>query len=478
MFVDAAAPNAKAVANAKSIVRGGKLVTKNKDADETILFGECRGSGRSVYAPSVDFQRSTQPVYRCTCPSRQFPCKHCLGLMYAWVLGEPFSVAEVPADVAQKRARSKERAEKGKASAAAPKKVNKRALVKKIDAQLDGLDVLERMTHDLIRSGFGSLNARTARMLEERAKYLGNAYLPGAQNALRSLTTLFVSPDAENDGELTASGREAIYSEALDRLTRLHMICRRGREYLSARKADPELRPDCETTIAEWLGHAWQLKELQQCGLFQENVELVQLYFCSYDDPARQEFVDLGAWINLSTGAVQLTQNYRPYRAAKFIREDDCFFHVKQVKTLYRYPGALNPRIRWEDATDRPLVPEDLETLRRHAHGEFADLLKRIKNQLKDPLAAKSPYALVAYRRLGQIGDRVVIEDDTQERLVLGDHPRLDPMATVPLLFLVDSSLQEDGVALLRFFADLDEHTLRAKPLTLVGDDHIVRLAL
>jgi len=476
-FVDSAAPNPSAISNGKGLVRKGKLLTRHKDADETIIFGEIKGSGRSNYHTSVDFSDPSNPVYRCSCPSRQFPCKHTLGLMYAWVLGETFVVAEVPTEIVDKRARAEARATKRKERAARPRRVDKRALAKKLDAQLEGLDVLERMTEDLVRGGLGSLDPKTARTLEEKAKQLGNAFLPGAQKALRSLTILFAPPDVATGQELAERYRETIYTEALDRLTRLQMICRRGREYLEARKADPELAPDTETPIAAWLGHAWQLTELHQHGLFEENGELVQLYFGTRDDPAREEWVDVGVWANLGRGTLQRTLNLRPYRAARFIKEDDCFFRVRTVPALYRYPGGLDPRIRWDEAGDRALTPDDIAAIRGFAR-PLAETLKRVKNHLKDPLGHRHPHALVAYRRIGRVDDRVVLEDAEGARIALVDDPAVDPFDTVPLLPLVDPALREDQVALLAFLPDLDDHALRAKPLTLVGERAIVRLAL
>src|SRR5262249_9104844 len=153
-----------------------------------------------------------KPVYRCNCPSRQFPCKHSLGLLYAIVEGKKFTDAEVPEDLAAKREKVAARVEKKKADAEKPVKVNLGALAKKIQAQLDGIDLLEKLTQDVVRLGIGNMNAKTASEIEEQAKQLGNAYLPGAQTALRNYTKLFRSDGGD---ELTAAAREAIHSEAL-----------------------------------------------------------------------------------------------------------------------------------------------------------------------------------------------------------------------------------------------------------------------
>ncbi|MBV1830393.1 SWIM zinc finger family protein [Komagataeibacter sp. AV436] len=46
--------------------------------DETLLWGECAGSGARPYRVMVDARDMGS---KCTCPSRKFPCKHVLGLI-------------------------------------------------------------------------------------------------------------------------------------------------------------------------------------------------------------------------------------------------------------------------------------------------------------------------------------------------------------------------------------------------------------
>ncbi|MEV4563587.1 SWIM zinc finger family protein [Nonomuraea sp. NPDC049419] len=46
-----------------------------------VVYGECRGSGSTPYLACVDL---SEPAYRCSCPSRKFPCKHALGLLLLW----------------------------------------------------------------------------------------------------------------------------------------------------------------------------------------------------------------------------------------------------------------------------------------------------------------------------------------------------------------------------------------------------------
>ncbi|MEZ6122581.1 MAG: SWIM zinc finger family protein [Planctomycetaceae bacterium] len=475
-YVDAAAPNADAIRNGRGLVLKNKLVILHKSADETLLFGECSGSGKSNYRVSVDFMRPDQPTYRCSCPSRQFPCKHSLGLMYAWVDGKKFTVADVPPDIADKREKLVQRVEKKKEAAKTPKKVNKSALAKKIKVQLEGLDLLEKLTFDLIRMGMGNTTAKTARQIEDQARQLGNSYLPGAQAALHNYTRLFVSADGRFDADVPAAQREKIYSEALDQLNRLQSLTKQGRTYLSSRLNDPELAPETESAIAAWLGHAWQLAELIGAGLVENDAELLQLAFNSYDDVARSEYVDTGYWMNLKSGKIQQTQTFRPYKAAKFIKGEDSFFKVAQVKELCVYPGTVNPRIRWDGMVPRELNSQDLSSVRKHAHSDFASLIKEVKGHLKMPLVDKRPVYALSFEKLGDVDGHLVAEDGKGERLVLTETGMAEEPASVYLLGLLPRTLLSRQTMLVRFHHDLDTRQLRIKPLSIVTPTEVVRL--
>jgi hypothetical protein len=48
------------------------------------VWGDCRGSAKLPYQVVCDL---SGPAYKCTCPSRKFPCKHALGLLLLWSQG-------------------------------------------------------------------------------------------------------------------------------------------------------------------------------------------------------------------------------------------------------------------------------------------------------------------------------------------------------------------------------------------------------
>jgi hypothetical protein len=474
-FIESAAPNADAAKNGKALVLKSKFLKLHHTPDETLLFGHCQGSGKEPYLCSADFAQPQAPVYRCTCPSRQFPCKHSLGLLYALLQGKQFAPAEAPEALSAKREKAAARVEKKKEEADKPKVVNKSALAKKIKSQLEGIDLLEKLTLDLVRLGIGNMNAKSAREIEDQAKQLGNAFLPGAQSALHRYTKLFYT---DEETERTSAQREAIYSEALDQLGRLSAIVKQGRAYLQRRLDDPELKPETDSAIAAWLGHAWQLRELKDAGLVESNAELVQLAFNTHDDVARQEYVDTGVWMNLGNGKISVTQNFRPYKAVKYIKSDDSFFQVAQVAELCLYPGDVNPRIRWEGMMPRPIEAKDFAKIRSFGQPDFAAAVKDVKSHLKAPLADKQPIYALNFQRLGVVEGKYVAEDAKGERLVLTDTGMTEEPASCHLLGLLPPELFVNQTLIARFRHDLDTRKLQIKPLSIVSSDNITRLTL
>ena len=114
-LVRSLAPNTSAVSNGQKISRSGGFISLCRSEDKTLIFGECKGSGSKPYSTSADFSGDS-PVFRCSCPSRQFPCKHSLAIMFEWLAGKEFKVSEVPDDIAAKRGKIAKKAEKAVAA--------------------------------------------------------------------------------------------------------------------------------------------------------------------------------------------------------------------------------------------------------------------------------------------------------------------------------------------------------------------------
>lgn len=87
-FILSKAPNRAAADNGKKLSSSGSFSSLKKTEDGTLYWAECEGSGRNPYRVSIDWSNPDEPVCRCTCPSRQFPCKHALGLMFEQLEGK------------------------------------------------------------------------------------------------------------------------------------------------------------------------------------------------------------------------------------------------------------------------------------------------------------------------------------------------------------------------------------------------------
>jgi len=116
----ALAPDAPSKKAAQGVATPGKWSLRGTTGD--VVFGECKGSGAKPYLAAVDL---TEPAYRCSCPSRKFPCKHALGLLLLWSADEVPEAEAVPpwtaewlAQRADRAAKSASRVEAARAEAA------------------------------------------------------------------------------------------------------------------------------------------------------------------------------------------------------------------------------------------------------------------------------------------------------------------------------------------------------------------------
>lgn len=74
----ALSPDASSASAARGLVAPAKWPSLG--ANDAAVWGECQGSGSKPYQTQVDISGTT-PAFRCSCPSRKFPCKHGLALL-------------------------------------------------------------------------------------------------------------------------------------------------------------------------------------------------------------------------------------------------------------------------------------------------------------------------------------------------------------------------------------------------------------
>lgn len=470
----AMAPNAAAAANGRKISQKGGFVRLQKSADDTFYMGECTGSGKSNYITSADFQDGT-PVCRCSCPSRQFPCKHGLALLYEIQAQKSFEICQIPEDILKKREKKQAKETKAQESASgadgeakkkAPSKSTQAARAKKLRKQLEGLSLLERLVQDLIRSGLGTFGGAALGTYRDLVKQLGDYYLPGPQRFLNGLVMEMEEFQKDND--------EAHYDNAIDVLERLWTLVKKSRAYLEGKLEQEAVEQD-DNMLYEELGGIWKLSELEALGRGRQDISLIQLSFWVSDDAAGKQYIDTGCWADLSTGEVYMTYNYRPYKALKYIKQEDTVFGVAKPSGAACYPGEGNLRIRWENAEIRPVEPEDLRRVREAASVSLKAEAKGAKNILKNALADTMYVRLLAFEQIGQCGKGLVLRTKEGDTILLGDAPGMESSCE-RIGLLPDAGLLKDQVLLGAFFYDGKERRLVLQPLCIVTEKDVVRL--
>lgn len=476
LYILSQAPNPTAAENGRKLSQEGSFSQRQRSASGTRFWARCAGSGKDPYQVSLNLDDPEHPVCRCSCPSRQFPCKHALGLMFELLSGREFAVAEVPADLAEKWDKQAARAAKKPESAGtqrqpAAKKPNVSARSKKLKKQLEGLDLAERMINDLLNAGLATLAGTSVQTYEKLARDLGSYYLTGPQLSFSrmALAVAAIQRDPEH--------AEQYYAQAIQVLIALHATIQKGRALLLDKLEHDLLSPE-DDVLYEALGGVWRLEELEAAGACQTNARLVQLSFDVSYDEARREFIDRGFWADLDTGEVCQTLNYRPVKALKYVREEDSDFSCLTVPLLCRYPGELNRRVRWESASRAPVTREDLAALRAAAQPDLAAAVKLVKNQIKNTLSPKYAGVLVPYARIGRIGAEPVLEDHAGSRIVLRDQPGTgeDHRSVDRLTLLPDAGMLKDNVLFGIMFYDETDRNLCLHPYSLVTGEQIVRL--
>ncbi|MEU1369321.1 SWIM zinc finger family protein [Streptomyces sp. NPDC005803] len=158
------------------------------------VWGLCRGSGSRPYRTVID---TMGPAYKCSCPSRKFPCKHALGLLLLHASDGSALPAAAPPDWAGEwlegrrvRARGKEEVAGG--GPADPEAARRRAerRAERIDG---GAQELEQRLTDLLRGGLASAEQSGYGLWEETAARMVDAQAPGLAGRVRELGAIVAS---------------------------------------------------------------------------------------------------------------------------------------------------------------------------------------------------------------------------------------------------------------------------------------------
>ena len=183
--VEKAAPDAASLAAARKLSAPGPW--SETGSTETLVWGKCQGSGKTPYQVSIDLNG---PAYRCSCPSRKFPCKHALALLLLWVRGNgSVADAERPADfagewAAQREARS---ARPTRSAAPADPEARARRQAERLALMTAGMDDFSRWLGDLVRGGTAQARRQSWGWWDTSAARLVDAQLPGLADRVRTM---------------------------------------------------------------------------------------------------------------------------------------------------------------------------------------------------------------------------------------------------------------------------------------------------
>ena len=184
----ALAPDASSQRSAQSLATARSWLTTGS-AEPDGLWGECRGSAATPYRTVVDL---SGPAYKCSCPSRKFPCKHALALLLLWGRGEVGTDTDMPAWAASWLT---SRAAKGQAGTATPAgttdPADPAAALRRAEQRearvAAGLDELDQWLRDQVRQGLAATPRAGYRHWDTIAARMVDAQASGLAERLRSL---------------------------------------------------------------------------------------------------------------------------------------------------------------------------------------------------------------------------------------------------------------------------------------------------
>jgi hypothetical protein len=221
--VETLAPDQASLDAAGKLIRPGKWASVACDPEGKLAWGECQGSGSAPYRTVATIE---DLGYRCSCPSRKFPCKHSLALLWRYAEHpEQFSVGAPPdwvvewlakrrgktrsdrpesTEPAEKRERSiaaavasKEKpADEAKAARAVGQR--ERTHAARETAVLGALDELDQWIGDQLHRGLAHFPAVAREQCRTAARRLADGKAAGLANRVDALPVdLFKAPERE-----------------------------------------------------------------------------------------------------------------------------------------------------------------------------------------------------------------------------------------------------------------------------------------
>lgn len=238
----ALAPDEPSKKSGKDLANPAKWVSKG--INEQAMWGECQGSGSKPYQTQVDINNI---AFKCSCPSRKFPCKHGLGLMLLYTRQRTaFKDTEAPAWVAEwisKRADKQEKQAEKK-----DKPVDEAAQAKRQQARQqkvsDGVEELLLWIKDIVRNGILNIPEKNPSYFENMVRRMVDVQAPGLANMVKGLASINFYKDGWQ-------------SALMDQLVRIYLV-------IAGFKNMDALPEDLQQDIRTWIGFTHSQEELKE----------------------------------------------------------------------------------------------------------------------------------------------------------------------------------------------------------------------
>lgn len=227
----ALAPDEASKKAGRDLAASAKWVTKG--ANLQALWGECQGSGSKPYQTQVDLNAI---AFKCSCPSRKFPCKHGLGLLLLCARQPAlFTNQDMPAWVSdwinkrsEKEEKKTEKAEKPVDETAQAKRQQSRE--QKVSA---GTNELLIWIKDIVRNGILTVPEKGPAYWDNMSRRMVDAQAPGLAAMIKTLGA-------------TNFWNEGWQSSFMDKLLQLYMV---AESYQHLPGINPLLQQDVRAAI-------------------------------------------------------------------------------------------------------------------------------------------------------------------------------------------------------------------------------------
>ena len=217
--------------DASSAKNGVALATSHKwsslGCNEKAAWGDCQGSGKNPYKTQIDL---TEPAFKCSCPSRKFPCKHAIALFLLLVNEKQLFTQNSPPErvsdwLEARKERTVKKEEKLKTEEKTKKEVDPEAQAKRAAKRFDkvtgGMQDLEVWLRDLVSNGLAAAQERPYSFWDDAAARLVDAQAPGVARLVREMGSISHSGTGWQERLLSQLGRVYLLIEAFKRLESL-----------------------------------------------------------------------------------------------------------------------------------------------------------------------------------------------------------------------------------------------------------------